>query len=249
MVGAMRKPLLLPALLLAPLFALAQHPPQPNVVQFQSPPIVNLGTAPVLYVRAEDGGFLPVQGQVVVSQLPAVQLVDTADGGTLQVHGEVSIPGRVEVSATTPPGTWLAVAGSSEGGKLGVDATLSSEDKALFAARTCSGIGPLGHVEVTGTPIAIGGGLAGRTGVLLVATDFTGQSDFATCFASVPDGGTPPNCTLGDGGVGVPLYEQGTLQMDVSQALQVMCIACRNTWVPSASGRIIISGMETRCSP
>lgn len=177
-------------------------------------------------------------------------------GGSQSPLRDVQVTNRVDVSATTPPGTWLGVAGDENGARLEVavpngvvvsgTVELGAASQALLAGRVCT-YGPTGHQLIDGGVHTIPG-MVGRTGVQLVAHDFGALVDYVSCWPGQPDGGDSPNCTLGDAGVGMAIHERGSTTFDVSNAYVIRCTTCSHTGGGGAT-TAIVSGANSQCTP
>jgi hypothetical protein len=205
-------------------------------------------------------------GSVGGAIVGTVHLARGQMGGSSAPLSTVEVTNRVDVSATTPPGTWLGVAGDESGTRLQAEVAnvpgsylsvgddqfcgdltvnLGQAAMALLAGRTCV-YGPIGHRLVGSTPAAIPG-MLGRTGVLLVAHNFGAQVDYVSCWPGLPDGGNSPNCAVGDAGVGVPVHNQGSVGFDVSDAYVVRCISCLHGG--GGAGTALLGGANSQCTP
>lgn len=266
-------------LLLMPGLALAQFSPPPDqvrgIVKVETPDGGPLAVAVPAGVSVTSAP--PVTGTVAVNSIPAVT-------GTVAVSSAPPITGtvgvstlppvdigssvRLDVSASTAPGDYLAVAGDSAGARLevavpagvtipgGVVVTntvgvtgaveLGPVASALLAGRTCT-YGAIGHVVLDGGVQDIAG-MTNRTGITMVAHDFGNGVDYVSCWPGLPDGGESPNCTVGLSGRGVPIHEGGSASFDVSNAYVVRCLTCNHSGSASTT-TALLGGANSQCTP
>lgn len=201
----------------------------------------------------------------VVFLVPAIVIAQWAGGkiqinGIVPISGDVEVTNRVDVSATTPPGTWLAVAGDETGATLEVripgTVTLSNDTLAALNGRFCV---PGGQAKegvdgtVVGVPPIPGdggtGAFPGRTSISIVYP-LQSTAGFLSCFASGLDGGTDPDCTLPTAGnitQGFYVDEGGSADMEISDAYVLRCLHCTPGGAPSGS-TVTVSYVEMDCN-
>lgn len=169
--------------------------------------------------------------------------IDNADGGTLRVGIDDSV--RLDVSATTPPDTYLAVAGDSAGSILRTETTgqaggpvittatisgiptvsLTQQGLNLLAGvRSCSYLA-LGNPEI-GVALHTLPRAGAQTGITIQAHDFGMLADYVSCWPGAPDAGPFPNCDGADAGIGFVIHEGGALDIDIIPANEVNCLVC-----------------------
>lgn len=197
----------------------------------------------------------------------AIYTLAPSAGGQGMGGSQAPLPGvdilsspRLDVSATTAPGTYLAVAGDNEGGRLSVDipgtVTLSSSTLAALNGRFCT---PGGQRKegVAGTVVGVPpipgdggtGAFPGRTSISLAYITQAG-SGFLSCYASALDGGVSPVCTLPAAGqttAGYQVDEGGSSEMEISDAYVLRCLHCASDGTPSAS-TAVVSYVEMDCN-
>lgn len=201
----------------------------------------------------------------VVFLVPAIVIAQWAGGkvqinGVVPISGSVEVTNRVDVSATTPPGTWLAVAGDNTGAILEVripgTVTLSDATLAAINGRFCV---PGGQAKegVTGTvvgipPIPSDGGTGAFPGRTSITVTYPSQAAIGilSCYADgLADGGVP-DCALPAAGAttqGFQVDEGGGVEMEISDAYVLRCILCTPAGTPSAS-TAVISYIEMDCN-
>jgi hypothetical protein len=188
--------------------------------------------------------------------VPAIVIAQWAGGkiqinGIVPVSGDVEVTNRVDVSATTPPDTWLAVAGDSGGARLEVDipnpVILTASTQALLAGQRNCTYTPLGRL--TATP---DGGVfyiaAGPSGGSFKAHAVGNNVDYVACW--IHSGAGPyPNCVLGDGGVGFDLHNREVIDVDLATNLswQMDCLTCVHAGAP-AQDNALVTGTLSLCS-
>lgn len=177
---------------------------------------------------------------------------------TIPPLSEVSVTNRVDVSATTPPDTCLAVAGGAGCERLEVDipnpVTLSQATLNSLNGRTCT-LGAQQRQGVDGTvralpPLPGDGGTGAQAGRTSISLTYHGKTGFLSCYASALDGGVDPTCTTPAAGVveeGWLLDPGGAGALEISNAYVLRCIHCASNGTPSGSTDPV-SYLETSCT-
>lgn len=174
------------------------------------------------------------------------------------INASITDSVRLDVSATTAPGTFLAVAGDSGGARLEVaipsPVALDTATLAALNGRFCTP-GGQGKEGISGTVVGVPpvpgdggtGAMQGRTSISVSYPVHAG-SGFLSCYASALDGGVP-SCSLPAAGTatnGTQIDEGGSFEMEVSENFVVHCLLCTNAGAPSGA-TAIVSYVEMDC--
>jgi hypothetical protein len=158
---------------------------------------------------------------------------------------------KLEAEVTGPLGGAVTIAGAITG-----TVAITAQSIAALNGRFCTP-GAQKKQGITGTvaglpPIPGDGGTgaqSGRTSISLAYPDQAG-TNFIACFASGLSGGTNPDCALPAAGAtteGPQIPQGGVLEMEVSDAYVLRCLACTSAGVPSAS-TVVVSYVEQDCN-
>lgn len=210
----------------------------------------------------------PAVGGIASSSPPASEVVAyPPDGGS-----DVNIISAIRLDSNIT-NQWIPVAGSPEGAKLEIDATvtntpavtisgvpvvalqngtivnLTAETYALLAGdRACTDY-PVGHNTVGGTVFEFPT-FAGQQTASIGIHNCGAAVDYVSCFrSSFQDGGPPPTCTIDSTSASIPIHNGETWVVDgLTDTQRLRCVACTHAGPPSG-GTCLAGGAVSTCIP